>query len=67
MTTIDPVCLIHGKPWSEHKDGRCLYCCICFSPLEPDECAVDTDGVKWDVCKGECAREAGVIESSVIG
>jgi hypothetical protein len=57
---VDPVCAIHGKKWSEHEGGKCLYCCICFKPLTPDECAVDSDGQKWDVCKGDCAQAAGV-------
>jgi hypothetical protein len=57
--SVDPVCLFHGKRRSEH---RCLYCCICFWPLTPEECAVDSDGQKWDVCKGECAADAGIKE-----
>lgn len=59
---IDPVCAFHGKRMSEHEGGRCLYCCICFTSLEPDTCVVDTDGQKWDVCKGQCAIEAGIQE-----
>lgn len=47
---IDPVCAFHGKRWSEHEGGRCLYCCICFTSLTPDECATGSDGVKWDIC-----------------
>jgi hypothetical protein len=57
---IDPVCAIHGKRSSEHEGGRCLYCCICYRPLTPGECAVDAKGARWDVCKGDCAREAGI-------
>lgn len=58
---IDPVCAIHGRRWSDHEDGRCLYCCICFRSLDADECAIDSQGgQKWDVCKGECAQEAGI-------
>ena len=60
---IDPVCAIHGKPQSEHEGGRCLYCCICFKPLTLDECAIDANGQKWDVCQGDCAIEAGVRKS----
>jgi hypothetical protein len=60
----DPVCAIHGKRWSEHPGGRCLYCCICFRPLEPEQCATDSLGQKWDVCAGwltgPCATEAGL-------
>jgi hypothetical protein len=58
---IDPVCLIHGKRWSAHEGGRCLYCCICFKALTPDECAVDSEGQKWDVCAGRCAEDAGLV------
>lgn len=51
-TTIDPVCAFHGKRWSEHEGGRCLYCCLCFrSDLTPDDCWEDEHGQKWDVCK----------------
>lgn len=38
-----------------------LMCEICFSGLTPDECAVDADGQKWDVCRGKCAIESGVL------
>jgi len=49
---LDPTCLFHGKKASEHV---CLYCCICFQTLTPDECWVDGDGVKWDLCV-ECGE-----------
>lgn len=52
-TAIDPVCLFHGKRWSEHEYGRCLYCCLCFNILTLDECATTVDGDKTDVCE-EC-------------
>jgi len=45
---IDPTCLMHGKKMSEHI---CLYCCLCFKDLKPEECAVDKNGQKWDMCK----------------
>ena len=45
---LDPVCAIHGKRMSEH---RCLYCCLCFKSLTPEECSLDEDGQKQDVCK----------------
>lgn len=48
--SIDPFCALHGKRQSDHEGGRCLYCCLCFKPLTPDECAADSDGQKWDVC-----------------
>lgn len=38
------------------------FCCICFSGLTPEQCAEDTEGQKWDVCRGQCAREAGIQE-----
>lgn len=47
MSTFDPVCLVHGKRKSEH---HCLYCCLCFKSLAPDECWTDEEGQKWDVC-----------------
>lgn len=40
-----------------------LFCCICFEVLEPEDCAVDTDGKKWDACKGSCALQAGITEA----
>lgn len=39
------------------------FCEICFHQLTEQNCAVDTDGVKWDVCAGDCARQAGIRES----
>jgi hypothetical protein len=47
---MDPYCAIHGKRWSEHPGGRCLYCCLCFRPLTPEECHVLPDGTREDVC-----------------
>lgn len=38
-----------------------LMCAICFSGLTPEQCATDAEGT-WDVCKGECARQAGIVE-----
>lgn len=49
----DPVCLIHGLKYSEH---HCLYCCLCYRPLTEEECNVNDDGEKEDVCK-ECAKQ----------
>lgn len=63
--TIDPFCALHGKRMSEHDGGRCLYCCICYKPLKPEECVEDISGDKWDVCKGQCAIEAGILERKV--
>lgn len=50
---MDPVCLIHGKRQGEHD---CLYCCLCFKPLTPEECHSLPDGTKEDVCV-PCAIE----------
>jgi hypothetical protein len=38
------------------------FCSICFHGLTAATCAVDIDGQKWDLCKGQCARQAGVQE-----
>lgn len=56
---IDPVCLMHGKKMSEHV---CLYCCLCFKNLTPEECYVREDGVKEDVCEDCAAREQRMME-----
>ena len=56
---IDPVCAIHGKRWSEHPEGRCLYCCLCFST--DCEWSVDEHGDRVDVCVDCKAREDAVI------
>ena len=56
---IDPVCLIHGKKMSEHV---CLYCCLCFKTLTPDECNVTADGKKEDVCKPCAEKERKVLD-----
>ncbi len=51
---IDYTCLVHGKKMSEHDTPWfCLYCCQCFKSLTPEECAVEENGQKVDVCK-EC-------------
>lgn len=54
-TRINPTCLIHGMKWSEHTSGRCLYCCRCFKPMEVEDCAINSDGEKEDVCR-PCAK-----------
>ena len=48
---IDPTCLFHGKKWSEHKYGRCIYCPLCFRSDEYEHW-VDAEGQKWDICVG---------------
>lgn len=42
------------------------FCCICFSGLDVNTCAVDENGTKWDVCKGDCATEAGIKEKGML-
>lgn len=49
---IDPVCTFHGKKMSEHI---CLYCCLCFKDLTPEQCSVNSKGKKEDICI-ECAE-----------
>jgi len=39
------------------------FCAICFGQLRSEDCATDSDGQKWDVCKGKCAVEAGISPS----
>lgn len=51
---LDYTCLIHGKKMSEHQDGICLYCCLCYKPLTISQCHTSYDGHKEDVCL-ECA------------
>jgi hypothetical protein len=53
--SIDPVCLHHGLRWSQHEDGRCLFCCLCFRTLTIEECHLLPDGTREDVCN-ECAE-----------
>lgn len=45
-----------------------LICCICYSGLTPEQCAVDTSGQRWDVCSlkhnsENCAAQAGIEEA----
>lgn len=63
---IDPVCLFHGKKWSEHEGGRCLYCCICFDTNPPSGWWVDEGGTTWDICN-DCQKleEEAKLRSSV--
>lgn len=49
---IDSVCLLHGKPRSEHL---CLFCCLCFKDLTIEECHKLEDGSIEDVCN-DCAE-----------
>ena len=53
MTTkIDPICVFHGLRRSEHL---CLYCCLCFKTMTPEECDRLPSGERRDVCV-ECAE-----------
>ncbi|KKM23230.1 hypothetical protein LCGC14_1617260, partial [marine sediment metagenome] len=56
---IDPYCIIHGKRMSEHN---CLYCCLCWTSLTPEECNVRSDGKKEDVCKPCATKEKDEME-----
>lgn len=56
---IDPVCLVHGKKVSKHV---CLYCCLCFKSLRPEECNVREDGMREDVCVPCAQLERMMIE-----
>lgn len=40
-------------------------CEICFCQVTLDDCAIDDDGVKWDVHTGACAKQAGIHEPIV--
>lgn len=31
-------------------------CEICYKQLKIEDCAEDTEGQKWDICKGDCAK-----------
>ena len=53
----EPVCLMHGIPWRLHELGRCLYCCLCFRELTVEECHLQPDGVRIDVCNDCVALE----------
>jgi hypothetical protein len=50
---IDITCSMHGRKRSEHM---CLFCCLCFEDLTPEECNVRDNGALEDVCK-PCAEE----------
>ena len=52
VSSIDPVCAFHGKRRSEHI---CLYCCLCFDPLTPEQCSINAEGEREDVCV-PCAK-----------
>lgn len=60
---IDPVCLVHGMPWSAnppHWAGKCMFCCLCFKELKSTaDCNSLSDGSYEDVCI-ECAQKEAV-------
>lgn len=43
----------------DHKDFG-TFCEICFRQLTYEQCAVDKDGQRWDVCAGDCGYQAGI-------
>jgi hypothetical protein len=47
---------MHGDGWQR--------CCICFDVHEAPYPNLhrDADGALWDVCAGNCAREAGMTD-----
>lgn len=53
-----------GFPVTVNHPQFGLMCCVCFEGLTEENCAQDTDGVKWDVCKGKCATDTGIEEAS---
>lgn len=50
---IDPVCLMHGLPSSQHE---CFYCAVCYVDITPENAWTDPNGVTWDICK-DCGDE----------
>jgi hypothetical protein len=50
---MDPQ-LMKGEDWI-----RCAICGTIHHPPYPN-LAVDRHGQKWDICKGDCASEAGL-------
>ena len=52
---IDPICIFHGKPASEHA---CLFCALCYEPLTEERCNRLPTGELEDVCVPCAKREA---------
>ena len=53
--------------WWQDKamaEGK-FYCMICLDVFPVDQAFEDSDGQKWDVCRGKCAAEAGMIDELV--
>jgi hypothetical protein len=48
--------------WTQWCREGLTLCCICFDCKPEDELFVDGDGITWNVCKGMCAIQAGLIE-----
>jgi hypothetical protein len=42
-------------------------CEICFEQVTVETAAEDEDGQKWDIHKGECAKQAGIKEKKTEG
>jgi len=57
---IDPLCLMHGKRLSEHD---CLYCCLCFEDLTPEQCHVLPDGTRENICNKCAEAESEMLKS----
>lgn len=38
-----------------------MWCCICFKPVTSLTAWQDEDGVRWDICSDQCARDAGLM------
>jgi hypothetical protein len=58
---IDPVCIFHGRRYSEHK---CLVCCLCFCDLTPAKCNKLPNGILEDVCQ-ECAIKETIMMNNI--
>lgn len=42
------VCLFHALPKGSH---RCVVCVLCYMDLSDEEAWIDSNGVKWDICR----------------
>lgn len=61
---------MHGKWFSEHD---CLYCCLCYRDLTPEECNVLPDDALRDTQRGReredvcipCARREAEVMAAI--
>jgi hypothetical protein len=53
------ICLVHGQEIGKHV---CLFCCLCYKDLKPEDCNINDEGQKEDVCKDCAALEKKVIQ-----